>query len=85
VELARSLASEERRAKRTHRASLGRSLSRLRKALKQPNAQWAEAERVRLAKEQDDLMHEIQRLDQELAALNEHIRILEIKNLLLRL
>lgn len=85
VELARSVANEERRAKRAQRATLGRSLSHLRKSLKQSQVPLDPAQRSRLSQEEAELLSEIQRLDHELAALDEHLRILQIKQLLLRL
>jgi len=84
VELALSMAVNERQTKRDHRASLGRSISRLQKALKQERASWSDAERARMDGELADLLRDAQRIDHELSALNEHIRLLKIKRLLLR-
>ncbi len=87
VELTFAMAVEERKAKRGQRASVGRSISQLRKSLKEgPNTpQWTPAERARLEGELGELLAEAKRLDQELAALNEHVRLLKIKRLLLKL
>ena len=85
VELAYAMAAEELRAKRNQRASIGRSISRLRKALKQQQAPWTAEERDHHETELEDLLRETKRLDQEIAALNEHLRLLKIKQVLLRL
>ena len=85
VELAYAMAAEELRAKRNQRASIGRSISRLRKALKQQQAPWTTEERSHHETELEDLLRETKRLDQEIAALNEHLRLLKIKQVLLRL
>jgi len=85
VDLAMSLATEERQAKRNQRASLGRSISRLKKTLQQTNPPWPEAERRRMEADLQELLKETQRLDREIGMLNEHIRLLNIKRLLLRL
>lgn len=87
VELAFSMAVEERKAKQGQRASISRSVSQLRKSLKEgPNApQWTAPERARMTGELNELLAETRRLDQELAALNEHLRLLKIKRLLLKL
>lgn len=80
-----SMATEERRAKRNQRASVGRSISQLRKALKQANPPWTDAERAKMERELDTHLQETQRLDQEIAVLNEHIRLLKVKRILLQL
>jgi len=85
LELAISMATEERQAKRNQRASVGRSISRLRKALSQDTPQFAAAERARMEQELSDLVAETQRVDYEITALNEHLRLLKIKRVLLRL
>jgi len=85
IELALSMAADELKGRRHMRASLGCSISRLRKALKSEQAQWAQSERARMDQELAELLQETQRLDQEIAVLNEHIRLLKIKRLLLRL
>ena len=87
VELIFAMAVEERKAKQGQRASVGRSVSQLRKSLKEgPNTpQWTPKERARLEGELSDLLAETKRLDQELTALNEHVRLLKIKRLLLKL
>ena len=85
VELAYSMASEELRAKRQQRASLGRSISQLRKTLKDPKSAWTDSERGKMDRDMADLTDDAQRLDQEISAINQHIRLLKIKRLLLRI
>ena len=85
VELALSMAAEELKAKRGQRASLGRSISRLRKALHQEGMQWTDVERTRMDTELAELLNETKRLDQELSSLHTHLHLLTIKRSLLRL
>jgi len=85
IELSLSMAADELKGRRHMRASLGRSISRVRKALKSEQAQWAQSERARMDQELTALLQETKRLDQEIALLNEHLRLLKIKRLLLRL
>ncbi len=85
LNLALSTADEERRAKQSQRASLGRSISRIRKSLKEDSGQWTKTERARMERELDELLRETKRIDQELAILNQHVHRLKIKRLLLRL
>ncbi len=80
LHLTLSMANDERQAKRVHRSSLGRSISRLKKALKDGAAE----DQVSVERELNDLLQEAQRLDREIHALNEHVRLLKIKLLLLR-
>lgn len=85
VELAISMASEELKTKRRQRAGLGRQVSQLRKSLKQPNGPWTDAERLRMDRDLSELLVETQRIDEEAAALQQHLRLLKNKRLLLRL
>ena len=85
LELAVSMAGNELRAKRSQRASLGGNISRLKKSLKGGQVQWSESEGASMARDLNELLEEAKRLDGEIAALNEHIRLLKIKRLLLRL
>jgi hypothetical protein len=80
LQLALSMASDERQAKRAQRASLGRSISRLKKALQAGDT----ADRTSREREVTAFLQEAQRLDREIQALNEHLRLLKIKILLLR-
>ena len=84
LEFASGMASEELRAKRQQRASLGRSISQLRKALKQSGPQWSAQERAQRDRELSELLEEATRVDQELAALSAHIRLLKMKRMVLR-
>ena len=84
LEFASGMASEELRAKRQQRASLGRSISQLRKALKQSGPQWSAQERAQRDRELSELLAEAARVDQELAALGAHIRLLKMKRTALR-
>ena len=83
IDLAILMAGEEFKTKRSQRASLGNSISRIRKALKEPS--WAEADRRRLANELSDLLANAKRIDQEATALTQHLRLLKLKRRLLRL
>lgn len=85
VELAYSMAAEELKAKRHQRASIGRSISQLRKTLKDPTSTWTDRERADMDREWSDLSRDAQRLDQETQALNQHLRLLKVKRLLLRI
>ena len=80
-----SLGAEDLKGKERQRSQLGRSISRLQKSLKQTNPPWPEAERRKMDADLQELLKEMQRLDRELGVLNEHIRLLNIKRLLLRL
>lgn len=85
LELALSLASEELRAKRSQRASVGRSIAQLKKALKTSGPTWTAQERARQEAQIQDLLHDAQRLDQELTGLKAHVRLLKIKLYLIAL
>lgn len=79
------LASEELRAKRTQRASLGRAISQVRKALKSADAGWSEQERQRQQAQLDEMLRDTGRLDQEMTGLRNHLRLLKVKLLLIKL
>ena len=82
--LALALAGEELRAKQGQRASLGRSMAQLRKAAKNDGALWTAQERATHDTQLQELLQDATRLDQETAAIKEHIRLLKIKLLLIR-
>ena len=84
LELALSVASEELQAKRLQRATLGRSLATRRKALNRPDSAWTAQERARQEAQIDEMLRDAKRLDQELAALKAHVRLLKIKLLLIK-
>lgn len=83
--LALSMAQEEFKVKQHQRDSLGRSISRLRKALKGPGSTWTNADRAKMDRELAQLLEETTRLDQELQGLRSHLRLLKHKQALLRL
>lgn len=83
--LALAMASEELQAKRQQRASLGRSIARLRKALKQSGAGWSAQDVKKQQSQIDEMTTDTKRLDQEMASLKEHLRLLKIKLLLIKL
>ena len=83
--LALSMAQEEFKAKQHQRDSLGRSISRLRKALKEPGSSWTSADRAKMDRELAQLSEETTRLDQELQGLRSHLWLLKHKQALLRL
>ena len=85
VALAFSMAGEELKAKQSQRASLGRSISQLRKALQGPHQQWTQVDRARMDRDLAELLREATRLDGELTGLRAHVRLLKIKRSLLRL
>ena len=85
LELALSMAGEELKTKRAQRASLGRSVTQLKKAVKTASAAWTEEERSRQEAQIQEMLRDASRLDQELAAMKEHIRLLKIKLLLIKL
>ena len=85
LELALSVAGEQLRAKRIERASLGRSIAQVRRALKRQDASLTAEERAHQQSQLDELIRDAARLDQELAALHEHVRLLKTKLLLLKL
>ena len=85
LELALSMAGEELRTKQAHRASIGRSIAKLKKAIQTGGAAWTPEERVRQETQAQEMLQDAARLDSELAALKEHIRLLKIKLLLIQL
>jgi len=83
--LALSMSSEELRAKRIQRASLGRSIAQLKKSLNSKNATWMPEERSRQQAQLDEMLKDVVRLDQEMAGLKQSVRLLKIKLLLIKL
>ncbi len=76
LELALATAGAELKAKRAQRASLGNQISQLKKSMQASAA----GQDTRL----NDMLHEAGRLDQEMASLKEHVRLLKIKLLLIK-
>ena len=85
LQLSLSLAGEELRAKQVQRASLGRSVARIKKSLTSQSAPLAPRERERQQAQLEELLKDASRLDHELAGLNAHVRLLKIKLLLIKL
>ena len=83
MNLALSKAGEELKVKRAHRASIGRQMSQLRKSLKAEG--MTDADRTRQQQQLDELSADATRVDTELKELQEHVRLLKIKLLLLKL
>ncbi len=85
LQLALSMSSEELQAKRLQRASLGRSIAQLKKALTSKDATWTDQERARQQAQLDEMLRDTARFDKEMQVLKEHLRILKIKLLLIKL
>lgn len=85
IQLALSLASEELRAKRQERATLGRQIAQLRKAAKNTGAQWTAEEHAAHEAELAAMLEDAGRLDQEMVGMKGHLRLLKIKMVLIRL
>ena len=85
LQLALSMANEELRTKRVQRASLGRSIAKLKKAMKSASSVWTAEERAHQERQVQEMLRDAARLDQEMAALNAHVRLLKIKLLLIQL
>ena len=84
-ELELSMASEQLKALRSQRAMLGHSMAALRKATKSNTGAWTETERANQQAQLDELLRETTRLDREMAGVKEHVRLLKIKLLLIKL
>lgn len=85
IALALAMAGEELKLKQSQRASVGRSISQLRKSLQDSTHQWTPTDRARMDRELAEWLRETQRLDAELAGLRSHLRLLKHKRTLLRL
>jgi len=83
-ELALAVAGEELRAKRSQQTSVNRSIAALRKTLGGAQ-EWSADERRRQEAQLREMERDGERLTHETDALQEHIRLLKIKLLLLRL
>ena len=84
LELALSMASEQLQATRLQRASLGRRMVKLRKTFESKDTPWSAEERTRQHAQLDDMATDAKRLDQEMASLKAHVRLLKIKSLLIK-
>ena len=85
LQLALSMADEELRTKRVQRASLGRSISQMKKAIKSAGTAWSAQELDRQQAQMDEMLADAARLDQEMATIKAHVRLLKIKLLLVKL
>ncbi len=85
LQLALSMAGEQLQAKQAQRASLGRSIARLRKAIRSAGSVWTEQEQARNDELLNEMRRDAARVDQELVALRAHLRLLKIKLLLIKL
>jgi len=83
--MALSLSSDELRAKRIQRASLGRSIAQLRKSLNRQDSPGTPEERTRQQAQLDEMLKDAARLDGEMTGLKQHVRLLKIKLLLIKL
>ena len=84
LELALSMANEQLGLKRVQQAAISRSMAKLRKTLANPKGIWSAEERAEHQRHIDEMVSDRARLHQELTALNEHIRLLKIKLLLIK-
>lgn len=81
--MALTSASEELKMKRAQRASLGRQMTQLRKTSKVPSL--TAQDRARYEQQLAGIQKDAGRVDQELSALKQHVRLLKIKLLLIKL
>jgi hypothetical protein len=84
LEHALGMASGELQTKRVHRATIGRSVARLKKLSERKDGGFNAQERAQQAAQLQELLAEAARVDQELAALRRHVRLLKLKLLLIR-
>jgi hypothetical protein len=85
LQAALATAAEDLRAKQLQRATLGRSMTQLRKEIKRGGEAWSPEERQRREQDMEQLLADGARVDQEIVSLREHIRLLKIKLLLIKL
>lgn len=85
LNLALASAAEELRTKQFQRSSLGRSIARLRKAMKAAQGVLTNEERVRQETQVEEMLHDAARLDHEIKGLKEHMRLLKMKLILIKL
>ena len=77
-------AAEELRAKQLQRATLGRQITQLRKAAKAAEKVWTEQDRAKSDAQINELLRDAARVDQEIATMKAHIRLIKEKLLLIR-
>ena len=85
LKLALSMAAQELRAMQAQRASLGRSMAKLRKAIKSAEGVWTAQDRAHHEQQLQDMLSDATRLDQEITGLKSHIRLLQMELLLIKL
>jgi hypothetical protein len=85
LKLALSMAAQELRAKQAQRASLGRSMAKLRKAVKNTEGTWTAAEHATHEQQLQEMLQDATRLDQEITGMRSHIRLLQMELLLIKL
>lgn len=84
LQLALTSASNELRVKREQRAGLGRQMAQVKKGLKSAGAN-ADPNRAKREAELAEMARDAGRLDQEMTAIKQHLRLLKIKLLLIKL
>ena len=84
LDLDKSMSEDELQAKREQRANVGRTIVKLRKALKDATV-WTPQEKQRQEAHLQDMLEDIKRLDREMEGIKAHIRLLKMKLSLLRL
>jgi chromosome segregation ATPase len=77
-------ASEDLRAKQAQRAAIGREIAQLKKALKAAGAAGGASQRAQQETQITERLRDAQRIDQEIAALKEYLKLLKTKLLLIR-
>lgn len=85
LKLALSMAAQELRAKQAQRASLGRSMAKLRKAIRNTEGTWTAPERAKHEQQLQEMLGDATRLDQEITGMKSHIRLLQMELLLIKL
>ena len=85
LQLALTMAGNELQQARQQRAILSRQITELRKAANKPSANWTAQERAQQEAKIAETLRDAKRLDQEMKGLKEHVRLLKIKLLLIKL
>jgi len=85
LKLALSMAAQELRAKQAQRAGLGRSMAKLRKAIRNTEGTWTAQERAKYEQQLQEMLSGATRLDQEITGMKSHIRLLQMELLLIKL
>jgi hypothetical protein len=85
LETALARASQELKTKRSQRAALGREISQYRKSVSSARTGPTPEDRRRHEERLEEMLRDAKRFDMELASLKEHVRLLKIKLLLIKL